>query len=288
MRVYFDYVPSFWVSIGSLSLCQGLVVCLPRAWSPRWSGRLHSRLWALVPALSVIGFVAMGSVAEHGSAQTLTYLALVAVPLLAALALGWVIWPAHPPPKPALALLVVPLFALAWADRGGLVGEGAAVVLSALSCVALGALIASVTPARWLALGIIAMACADAVLVIANLLQQPNNALNVAHPVGGLPRLQAEVFGSAAMGYGDLFVAGVLGGLLAAMGDRPRQLKGAILVALLAVSFDFLFFAVNELPATVPVACALLILVSRRRRSARWVGDRSPQKAPLARAPASR
>ncbi len=91
------------------------------------------------------------------------------MPLLAALALGWLVWPARRR-KPALALLVAPLFALAWADRGGLAGEGAAVALSALSCVALGALIAGVTPARWLALGIVAMALADAALVIADLL----------------------------------------------------------------------------------------------------------------------
>jgi hypothetical protein len=296
MCVYFDYVISFWLSIGLLSLCQGVVVCLPRAWSPQWMGRLHSPLWALAPALSVTAFVAVGLVAEHGSAQVLTYLALVAVPLLAALALGWVVWPASPaarsparPSKPALALLVAPLFALAWADRGGLAGEGAAVVLSALSCVALGALIAGLTPARWLALGIVAMAVADASLVISDLLQQPNNVLNATHPAGGLPRLQAEVFGSAAMGYGDLFVAGVLGGLLAVTGDRSRQLTGAILVALLAVAFDLLFFAVNELPATVPVASALVILVwAGRRHRVSVVGARPQQTAPSARAPAPR
>jgi hypothetical protein len=287
MCVYFDYVISFWLSIGLLSLCQGVVVCLPRAWSPRWMARLHSRLWGLAPALSVTVFVAVGLVAEHGSAQVLTYVALVAVPLLAALALGWVVWPAHP--RPGWALLVVPLFALAWAGRGGLAGEGAAVVLSALSCVALGALIAGVTPARWLALGIVAMAAADAAFVLSDLLQAPNNVLNATHPAGGLPRLQAAVFGSAAMGYGDLFVAGVLGGLLAATGDRSRQLTGALLVALLAVAFDFLFFAVNELPATVPVASALVILVwASRRHGASWVGARSPETAPPARAPALR
>jgi hypothetical protein len=290
MRVYFDYVISFWLSIGLLSLCQGVIVGLPRAWSPPWMTRLHSPLWALVPALSVIAFVAMGSVAERDSARVLTYLALVAVPLLAALALGWIVWGTPPTTasRPALALLVVPLFALAWADRGGLAGEGAAVALSALSCVALGALIAGVTPARWLALGIVAMACADAALVISDLLQQPNNALNAAHPAGGLPRLQAELFGSAAMGYGDLFVAGVLGGLLAVAGDRSRQLRGALLVALLAVAFDFLFVAVNELPATVPVASALVILMGVSRRHAKRAGARPPQQAPSARAPASR
>jgi hypothetical protein len=218
--------------------------------------RLHSRLWALVPALSIVGFVAVGSLAEQASAQALTYVALVAVPLLAALALGWLMHGA----RPGLALLVVPLFVLAWADRSALLGQGAGVLLSALSCVALGALIAGVTPARWLAVGIVAMACADTALVVSSLLQAPNNALNAAHPAGGLPRLQAELFGSAVMGYGDLFVAGVLGGLLAATGRRARQSWGALLVALLAISFDLLFFAVEELPATVPVAAALVIL----------------------------
>ena len=232
--------------------------------------RLHSRLWALAPALSVIGFVAVGTVAERASAQALTYIALVGVPLLAALALGWLMHGA----RPRLALLTVPLFALAWVDRGGLAGEGSALVLTALSCVALGALIAGVTPARWLALGIVAMAVADSALVISDLLQAPNNALNVAHPVVGLPRLQSEVFGSAVMGYGDLFVAGVFGGLLACQalrmsgaqqGTSPRaralQPTGALLAALLAIAFDLLFYAVDELPATVPVAAALVILL---------------------------
>jgi hypothetical protein len=39
----------------------------------------------------------------------------------------------------------------------------------------------------------------------------------------------------------------------------------AVLVAALALTFDLLFFAVHELPATVPVALALL-LVQRWRR----------------------
>jgi hypothetical protein len=229
------------------------VVALPRAWEPGVLERLRSPLWALLPAASVVGFVLVGQAVERDSARALTYLALVAVPPLAALALGWLIFRA----TPKLALLAIPIFALAWADRGGFAGEGAAVVLSALSCVALGTLIAAVTPARWLALGIVAMALADTALVVSDLLQAPNNALNAAHPAGGLPRLQSELFGSAIMGYGDLFVAGVLGGLLAVATTRSRQLRGAVLVALLALAFDFLFFAVNELPATVPVASAL-------------------------------
>ncbi len=284
----------FWISIALLSVCQGAVVALPRVWSPVWLGRVHSRVWALVPPLSVIGFVAVGQVAERASADALTYIALVGVPLGAALALGWLMRGARPP----LALLALPLFALAWADRGGLAGEGAALALTALSCVALGTLIGGVTPARWLALGIVAMACADAALVVSDLLQAPNNALNAAHPVGGLPQLQAELFGSAAMGYGDLFVAGVLGGLLACLppgiggvhtggvaGSRSWQNTGALLAALLALAFDFLFFAVSELPATVPVAGALAIVLWLARRrgvslvAVRSVGGDSPPRS---------
>ena len=168
------------------------------------------------------------------------------------------------------ALLVAPLFALAWADRGGLAGESAALALSALSCVALGVLLATVTPPRWLAAGIVAMAVADAALVVSELLQRPNNALNAARPVANLPQLQSAVFGSAVMGYGDLFIAGVLGGLLAATVGRRLQLRGAALTALLALTFDLLFFLVDELPATVPVALALIVTtLSRRWRSAR-------------------
>jgi hypothetical protein len=279
----------FWLSIGVLSLAQGALVALPGKMSIPWVQRRSSRLWAAVPPLSVIAFVFVARAAEQASVQSLTYLALLAVPLLAALALGW--WCRGA--RPALALLAPALFALAWADRSGLAGQAAATVLSALSCAALGVLLAAVTPPRWLAAGIVLMACADTALVVAELLQHPNEVLNAAHPPAGLPKLQAEVFGAAVMGYGDLFVAGLLGGLLArgwpsayrglnaddaraAQGGVPnrRQTFAAALVAVLALVFDLLFFFVDELPATVPVAVGLLIVVAFARR-----GERTPTSA---------
>lgn len=254
----------FWLSIALLSLTQGVVVALPGALAVPPLLR-RSRLWAAAPPLSVIAFVFAARAAERASAQGLTYLALVAVPLLAAAALGWL---AHGA-RPWFALAVPALFALAWTGRGDATGEVAALVLSALSCVALGVLFAALTPPRWLAAGIVLMACADAALVATELLQGPNDVLDATLPAAGLPRLQAAIFGSAAMGYGDLFVAGLLGGLLAS-GWRPgggasgaarvRQRRGAALVAVLALGFDLLFFAVEELPATVPVALALVAL----------------------------
>ena len=275
----------FGVSIAVLSLAQGAVVALPRPVPVTRLETFRDRRWAIVPPLSVIAFVLIARAAEHASAQGLTYIALVGVPALAALALAWLVRGA----RPALVLLVAPLFALAWADRTGLAGEAAAVALSALSCAALGTLIAAVTPARWLAAGIVAMAAADTALVISDQLQRPNNVLNAAHPAAGLPRLQSAVFGSAVMGYGDLFVAGALGGLLALNFARREQLRGAALTAAFALCFDLLFLVVDELPATVPVAAALIALAGLRRRArvralqARGDEDAHPRRSAPAR-----
>lgn len=265
----------FWLSIGLLSVAQGGIVALARVPEAPALARLRDRRWAVIPPLSVLGFVLVGAIAEHASAQGLSYLALGAVPLLAAVALGWLTRGA----RPVRALLVPALFALAWADAGALGGEAAALALSALSCVALGVLLAAVTPPRWLAGGIVAMALVDACLVIAQQLQRPNDALNAAHPAAGLPRLQSAQLGSAAMGYGDLFIAGALGALLALTTGRRVQSRAALLAAAFALCFDLLFFLADELPATVPIALTLIaVLAARRRRSAR----KAPARAPAA------
>jgi hypothetical protein len=273
----------FWLSIGVLSATQGALVAFPGTISIPWVQRRGSRLWAAIPPLSVIAFVFIARAAEHTSAQSLTYLALVAVPVLAALALGW--WGRGA--RPVLALAAPALFALAWADRGGIAGQGAALALSALSCAALGVLLAAVTPPRWLAAGIVLMACADTALVVSELLQHPNEVLNAAHPPAGLPKLQAEVFGSAAMGYGDLFVAGLFGGLLArgwpptgaGRSARTQHVRAAALVVALALAFNLLFFTVEELPATVPVAVGLILVVLATRRERARAGPSRAEEA---------
>jgi hypothetical protein len=232
--------------------------------------RVRGRGWALVPIASIVLVVfAIRYVSD--TASGLTYLALVAVPPLAALALGWTARRGTPP----AAFGAVVLFALAWAIPKTLVGEGSAALLSALSCVTLGVLLAAVTPKAWMKAGIVLMAIADSWLVISDLLQAPNNALIAAHPAAGLPRLQSEIFGSVVLGYGDLFVAALLGAVLAT--EVRRQRMGALLTLLFSALFDLLFFFVNELPATVPVALALIALeayawVSAGRRRSRPAG----------------
>jgi hypothetical protein len=188
------------------------------------------------------------------TATGLTDLALVAVPLLAAAGLGW----AMRGSRPIAALLAVPLFLLAWLAKDSLIGEGAGALLSALSCVTLGVLLAAVTPPAWLKAGIVLMAAADTWLVLNDLLQAPNATLIAAHPPAGLPQLQSEIFGSVSMGYGDLFVAALLGAVLAS--QWRRQWRAAVLTLAIAAVFDLLFLVISELPATVPVALALLVV----------------------------
>ena len=98
-------------------------------------------------------------------------------------------------------------------------------LLSALSCVTLGVLLVAVAPRGWLKVGIVAMAAVDAYLVGTQLLQPANDVLNAAAPPAHLPQLQRALFGDALIGYGDLFVAGVFGAIVAAeqRARRPRS-----------------------------------------------------------------
>lgn len=243
---------SFAVSISILSLLQATLVALPQPRPLPWVARLRSRWWAALPPLSIAVTIALVALSST-LATALAWLALVAVPPLAAVALGLLVRGS----RPAWALAAPLLFALAWAAQGTLAGEAAATALTGLACIALGWLLVSVVPASWLKLGIYAMAVVDIYLVASDLLQGPNAVLSVAAP-GALPRLQVIDFGSAQMGFGDFFVAATLGCLLAR--TRSLQLRAAALVAVLALAFDLLFFAVDELPATVPVAVALALL----------------------------
>jgi hypothetical protein len=264
--VALPFIPS---DAGLLALQAGCVAA-PRA-VPRL--RLFERVsgpaWALVPIASIVVVIfAIRYVSD--TATGLTYLALVAVPPLAAGALGW----AMRGSRPWAAIAAVPLFVIAWVFRTSLAGEAAAALLSALSCVTLGVLLSAVTPPGWLKVGILLMAAADTWLVLSDLLQAPNATLAAAAPGGGLPQLQSELFGSASMGYGDLFVAALLGALLAT--DPWLQRRAALLTLVLAALFDLLFFVLNELPATVPVAAAVIIVeVWSRRRTANALSRRS-------------
>lgn len=242
---------------------QAAAVALPRAHSvpalERLAQRLKSPWWALVPLLSIAGVV-WAINAQSGTADVLTWVALIAIPPLAAAALGWTMHGG----RPWLAPLAAMLFLVAWQAQENLAGELAGTLLSGLSCVTLGVLLVSVAPHGWLKVGIVLMAIADVILIGAETLQPASAVLNAAAPPAELPQLQRAHFGHAVIGYGDYFIAGVFGALLAAEGRRQGRI--ALLVFGLSLAYDALFLVLDTLPATVPVAVALLIVEATGRR----------------------
>ena len=246
MRLPFD-----WTYV-VLAVAQASLVALPRAGAvdlPQLV-RLRSRWWALVPFASIVAVVIA---VQPGTltGERLAWLALFTTPPLAAAALGWGMRGA----RPWLAALVVPLFAVAWAEGGTIVGDLATLALTGLGCVTLGALLAAVAPVNWLRWGIVAMAVIDTILVVSENLQPAAHLLNIAGTTAGLPQFQRAALAGSTMGYGDLFIAATLGAVLARQG-RP-QAHIALATALIAVPFGLLFWALDTLPATVPVALAL-------------------------------
>src|ERR1700735_5118322 len=95
-----------------LALQAGVVAAPRRPPEVAWIRRLSGPAWALIPIASIVGVI-FAIRYMSGTATGLTWLALVAIPILAAAALGWAMHGA----RPWLAVLAVPLFALAWASR---------------------------------------------------------------------------------------------------------------------------------------------------------------------------
>ena len=201
----------------ALTVAQAACVALPAAGLPRWAERFRRRGWALILPLSIA--VVIGAIElVPSTADLLTWVALIGVPLGGALALGWAARGA----RRWLALLAAPLLALAWASQDTRAGQAAAIVLIAGSAVTAGRLLAGVAPLTLLKLGVVAMAIIDAILVFSNKLQPANAVLVAASPGLGLPRLQSAAFGGAGLGYGDFFAAAVVGAIFAA--ERAPQL----------------------------------------------------------------
>jgi hypothetical protein len=269
-----------WFSADNLVLvaAQAACVALPAAGLPAWTDRLRSRAWALVAPLS-IALVVAGIGLVPSTADVLAWAALLLVPVGCALALGWAMHGARRP----LAALAAPLLALAWAVPDTRVGQLATTVLVAGSAVTVGRLLAGAAPASLLGAGVYAMAAVDAWLVFTNRLQPANAVLVHAEPAHGLPQLQSMSFGGAGLGYGDVFVAALVGGVLAAR--RGPQLLAAAGVLVVSLAWDQLFLVYDVLPATVPPALVLLArdLVARRSAQRAEAGPGMALRQPVAR-----
>jgi hypothetical protein len=266
----------FWPSDAVLLGTQAALVCGPRPNPPPAIERLRAGAWAWIMPVSLGATIAVLAAAPR-LGIAFAWAAVVGVPLLAVPAiralqplsrrLATFAW------GTAVATAAI-LLALAWSLHGHLVGDAAAVALTALSAATLASYLAALAPVSLLKVGVVAMAALDAVLVFGQLLQGPNRTLVAATPGADLPHLQAATFGSAVIGYGDLFIAAVLGTIVVADANLSRWVRpwqAALVVLVCAAAFDLLFFVVDVLPATVPVAVAMLLL-SAWRPSARSSG----------------
>jgi hypothetical protein len=243
-----------------LDAAQSLCVALPAAGIPAFMLRLGGRGWALVAPLSLVLTVAAIGVST-ASADVLTWIALVFVPLGCALALGWA---AHGA-RPWLAFAVLPILAAALAAPDDPFGRVARLLLIVGSCVTVGRLLAGGAPLRFLKAGVVAMAAIDAVFIFGDFFDDENAAYDAAAPAPGLPQLQVADIGDTSTDYGDFFVAGVVGAILAV--ERRPQVVAAVATLAVAQAFNQLLLVVESIPETVPPALVLLAVEAWHRRA---------------------
>src|SRR3954471_19313590 len=265
---------AMWFSWDNLALtvAQCACVALPAAGLPAWTRRYRTGAWALILPVN-IALVVVAIALVPTTADVLTWVALILVPIGCALALGWAARGA----RPWLALLAAPLLALTWALPDARVGQLAGVVLIAGSAIAAGRLLAGAAPLVLLKAGVVALAAVDAYLVFSGRLEAPNAALVAASPGPGLPQLQSASFAGFGLGYGDFFAAALVGGILAA--ERAPQLVPAAGLLPVSLAWDQLFLVYDVLPATIPPAIVLLAVEVWRRRSSRG-GTSQPERPP--------
>jgi hypothetical protein len=256
VRVYFD------LDTVALDAAQALCIALPAAGVPGWLLRLAGRGWALIAPVSLLGSI-LAIWLVPTSADVLTWIALVLVPPGCALALGWAIHGS----RPWMALLAIPLLALALAEPEGTLGRIARIVLIVGSAATAGRLLAAAAPLVLLKAGVILMAALDLWLVMGNQFDAQFAGFDAADPGAGLPQLQLAEVGHVATDYGDFFVAGLVGAILAR--ERGPQLAAAVAMLVVAEAWNQLFLVVDSLPNTTAPALVLVGWELWRRRAGR-------------------
>jgi len=243
--VYFD------LDTAVLDAAQALCVALPAAGAPAVLRRLRGGGWALVGPLAVVGSVVAITLAS-ASADVLTWIAFILVPIGSALAFGWAMHGA----RPWLAVLALVLLAIALTGPDDPAGRVARLALIVTSCATVGRLLAGATPLTLLKIGVVAMAVVDSVFIFGDFFGEQNAMFNAAAPAEGLPRLQVAEIGHTATDYGDFFISGVVGAILAC--ERRPQVLAAALTFVAAELWNQLFLVVDSLPNTVPPAVVLV------------------------------
>jgi hypothetical protein len=176
-------------------------------------------------------------------------------------------------------LLLLPVAALAGALAvlaTGLAGQLGAALVTALACLTIGAALQRLIPSRWLLAGVVAMSAADVVLLALGYGEHQTLVLAAAASNFHGPSFTGAHVGSTTIGYPDLFLAALLGTYLAAGG---LQWLGAILLGIFVVGYDALLSPGTLLPATVPIAVTLIVVLALRGVASRRGGERGEHRS---------
>jgi hypothetical protein len=244
----------------TLCAAQGALVAAPAV--GREARRRNALLGLAGPAAAMVVGVGLVWLLGGSGADILAWLGTIATPILAG-TLGWTArW--RRPLVPAVAAAA--LYVVAW-QASGHVAQAAGALLIGGACLAIAGIVGPITPARYLALGLVALIAVDVYLVWGTRqVESTSVALqHVALPhVGGaahrsrpLPALQQIELGNSSMGWLD-FLAPALRG--AVVGRRPRpRLAAAAAVTVAALAWGLLLEVTSPIPATVPMLAGLAV-----------------------------
>jgi hypothetical protein len=233
---------------------QAVAVLGPRA-SPVVRVLRRFRILGVIPLLAIGGAVLVMS-ANPDLAQQATDLATFATPI--AFLGGFLAFRVR-----SLWVLAPVLYLIAWKATGDR-HEVAIDVLIVGACATLAWLTGIVAPRRALAVGILVATAVDVYQVLASTtVATVAHALTAAAPPSTLPHLQEAVWRGASMGWGDVYLAALLGTVVASL-SLPRRLLVAVVVFVAGLANGFEFLAVDLIPATVPVAVGVVFAL--------WIG----------------
>jgi hypothetical protein len=243
----------------ALCAAQGVLVALPAV--GRETARRHALLGLAGPAAAMVVGVGLVRILGGSGASFLAYLGTIATPALAA-ALGRTANWRHPSLTIVAAAV---LYVVAW-QAGGHAAEAAGALLIGGACLAIASIVGPITPARYLAIGLVVLIAVDVYLVWGNRqVESTTSALQQAvlphvgtgHRSRPLPSLQQVDLGNSSMGWLDFLAPALLG---AAVGRRTRRrLLAAAAVAVTALAWGFLLEITSPIPATVPILAGLAV-----------------------------
>lgn len=255
-------VPYGW-PYAALVLLQAAVIPLVR--DPGLLPRIPRHpLLGLLPLVTIGGgVIALGTI--PGAVGAVTDLAALAVPPLALLAVLHVRRWALP-----LALVSPLLWLLAWRLPESGWTELAGDLLIVLAGVSLGRLTGWIAPRAALVVGVLVAMVVDIWQVLTVQVGPVAQALSAAAPPRGLPALQQLELLGASMGWGDVYLAAIVGAIVAA--SVRATVSAALATATAGLLLGLLFGTLDLLPATVPPTVGLIAAgVVERQHVAVWM-----------------